>query len=330
MRNKTLISFGDVLDVCQKIKINGWSFLVQKFHFAGIERTRATWRHTESVPIHWQDIPAVRERRNFFISEKKNIEFPEYVYRRYLKGKKNLKALSPGCGTGSIEIQLAQYPCFSSMEAFDLSRPRIGNAIQTAEKEKVKNLNFYIQDIYQFDFGVAKYDLILFNGFLHHIRDIEKILIRVRESLRPDGMLVIHEYVGPNRFKWPCGQIETVQELLDRIPPDYRKLWQSNRIKRKQYRPGLIRMILSDPSEAVESENILPVLNRYFKPIEIKKLGGNLLHPLFKDIAHHFIDPDNDESKRILEMIFEKEDIYLRGNQSDFIFGVFEKNEKSI
>ena len=328
MRNKTLISFGDVLDVCQKIKTDGWSFLVQKFHPAGIERTRATWRQTESIPIHWQDIPAVRERRNFLITGMKNVEFPEYVYRKYLKGKKNLKALSPGCGTGSIEIQLAQYPCFSSMEAFDLSKSRILNAIQTAEKRKIENLNFHVQDIDQFDFGVSRYDLILFNGFLHHVRDIEKMLIKVRESLMPDGMLVIHEYVGPNRFQWPHGQVEAVQELLDRIPLDYRKLWKSNRIKRRQYRPGLIRMILSDPSEAAESENILLLLKRYFKSIEIKKLGGNLLHPLFKDIAHHFIDPDG-ESKRILEMVFEKENIYLEGNRSDFIFGVFEKNEKS-
>jgi len=326
LKNKTWISFADVLDVCQKIKRDGWRFLVQKFHIAGIKRTRSTWSHLEAAPIHWQDIPAVRERRNRLITGMKDIEFPEYIYRKYLKGKKHLKVLSPGCGTGSIEMRLAQYPCFSSIEAFDLSEPRILNAIQTAQKRKIQNLNFHVNNIYQFDFGVSQYDLILFNGFLHHIRDVEKILVQVRESLKLDGMLVIHEYVGPNRFQWPRNQIKTVCELLDQIPEDYRKIWKSERIKKRQYRPGLIRMVLSDPSEAVESENILPVLNRYFKPVEIKGLGGNLLHPLFKDIAHNFIDTDIDESKRILDLMFAAEDDYLQKNRSDFVFGLFGKN----
>jgi 2-polyprenyl-3-methyl-5-hydroxy-6-metoxy-1,4-benzoquinol methylase len=327
-KNKTLISFGDFLDVYRKLKTDGWRFFIPKFKFSGIERTRTAWSHIEAIPVHWWDIPAVQERKNRLVTGMKNVEFPEYIYRKYLKGKKNLKALSPGCGTGSLEIQLARYPCFSLVEAFDLSKPRILNAVRESEKREIQNLNFHVQDIYKFDFGVSQYDLILFNGFLHHIRDVEKILIKARESLTPDGILVIHEYVGPNRFQWPRNQIKAVRELLDQIPEEYRKFWKCKRVKKKLYRPGLIRMILSDPSEAVESEAILPGLNRYFNPIEIKQLGGNLLHPLFKDIAHNFINSDEDESKQILNLIFETEDSYLKENQSDFVFGVFRKNLK--
>ena len=82
-------------------------------------------------------------------------------------------------------------------------------------------------------------------------------------------------------------------------------------------------MILSDPSEAVESENILPLLKDLFYTVELKFLGGNILHLLLKNISHHFMN--NEESNKVLDYLVREDKKFLLNNKSDFIFGVFGK-----
>ena len=87
----------------------------------------------------------------------------------------------------------------------------------------------------------------------------------------------------------------------------------------------MLRMILSDPSEAVDSSQILPAIHEYFETIEEKKLGGNLLMLLFKDIAYHYIHPEDSIATSILEKVFKEEDEYLKDHPSDFVFGIYKK-----
>ena len=84
-------------------------------------------------------------------------------------------------------------------------------------------------------------------------------------------------------------------------------------------------MILSDPSEAVQSSKINGLLQKHFKPLEIKPYGGSILHLLFRDIAHNFLGKD-EETRETLEKLFQMEDAYMeKTGQSDFTFGVFSK-----
>ncbi|MEJ2568199.1 MAG: hypothetical protein P8Z50_04915, partial [candidate division WOR-3 bacterium] len=146
------------------------------------------------------------------------------------------------------------------------------------------------------------------------------------DAMNPGGLLVINEYIGPNRFQWTNQQLKKANYYLNKIPGHYRYLWQSRRIKKKIYRPGLLRMILSDPSEAVDSEEILPQISRKFKKIEEKPYGGNLLHLIFKDISHNFTKNTSDINK-MLDFLFRAEDEFLENtDKSDFLFGVYIKN----
>ena len=84
-------------------------------------------------------------------------------------------------------------------------------------------------------------------------------------------------------------------------------------------------MILSDPSEAVNSENILQKIRLKFKVLEEKPYGGNILHLTLKDISHNFLK-ESDECKELLDALFKIEDDFLQGNnESDFIFGIYSK-----
>ena len=85
-------------------------------------------------------------------------------------------------------------------------------------------------------------------------------------------------------------------------------------------------MMTVDPSVAVDSESILPVLHRYFEVVEEKKAGWDITHLLFKDIAHNFLD-DSDETKQLLSSVFEEEDRYMAlTGRSDAVFGIYKKH----
>ncbi len=85
-------------------------------------------------------------------------------------------------------------------------------------------------------------------------------------------------------------------------------------------------MILSDPSEAVESSKIEMLLHKKFEIVEIKGYGGTILHMLFNGIAHHFLS-DDAETQRWLNVCFEIEDVLLASGelQSDYIVAVCKK-----
>lgn len=83
-------------------------------------------------------------------------------------------------------------------------------------------------------------------------------------------------------------------------------------------------MKLNDPSEAVDSEAILPVLSKHFKSIEEKQLGMNLIMPLMRGIAFNFTNDDN-ETKLILSMILDADTNFTSKNRiSDYVFGVYQ------
>ena len=107
------------------------------------------------------------------------------------------------------------------------------------------------------------------------------------------------------------------------VPSQFKIRKNSSIIKNTVYFPGLLRMVISDPSEAAESETILPILESNFKLLEQKNYGGNLLTFILKDIAHHFNKP---EAQPTLQKLFNLEDELLKQEQqSDFVFAVYQK-----
>lgn len=322
---KTIISVGDFIDIYQRFLLKGPSFFLKKFNISSKSRVINTWEANTNPPIHWWSIPKVNERWNKIITGKANIDFPDYVTKKYLKNKHNLKMISPGCGTGHKEIKFAKYNCFSRIEGFDLSTKRVYLANEDARKLGLTNLFFFVEDVHKYNPGSDKYDVVLFNSSLHHFNNLKNILEKTYNSLKSNGLLIINEYTGPNRFQWTNEQLKEANKYLNKIPPKYRTFWKSNYIKKKIYRPGLLRMILSDPSESAHAEEILPQIRMRFKKIEEKPYGGNLLHLIFKDISHNFIE-DTSNINGILDFLFHAEDNFLENNkQSDFIFGIYTK-----
>jgi hypothetical protein len=150
-------------------------------------------------------------------------------------------------------------------------------------------------------------------------------LERMRKTLKPSGYLVVNEFVGADRMLYDKTQIAAINEGLQRLDKSYRTIYRTHLTKNRYYGSGLLRMLISDPSECVESERILPEIHRLFTTVEEKGYGGNILMPLLKDLAHHFMacGPQEEET---LHTLFALEDEYLQQHTSDYLFGIYAKS----
>lgn len=319
-----LITRDDLLESILKIYTRGFQFFISKFTLSQSKRTISSFHTSKTNSSNWWIIPRIRERWNYKITGEKNISYEDYIVSKYLSNKTNLKMISLGSGICSHEFKFAKYENFTEIRCVDFS----DNILKEAKQlENFNCLVFDCIDINTIELEVNSFDVVLFHSSLHHFKNIDFLLQKINNALTPSGILVVNEYVGPRRLAIEKNLKKEINTLLNSvIPKSYKKRYKTNWTKKKVTGPGLLRMLMSDPSEAVESDLILPTIHRYFKTIEEKPLGGNLCMPLFKDIAHNFIT-DNRETNDILDKIFYAEDEFIKTNPSNNIFGIYAKKE---
>jgi len=322
-----LINIHDLSRLREKIKQGELIRIVSKLRSRKEEKIKKSWEHIQHPPIDCWDIPSVRERWNYLISGNVKVDYYKYISRKYLSERESLNALSLACGTGSRELRWAELGKFKNIDAYDLSETRIEYANNQAnEKGYGEIINYRVSDVYSIEMREQYYDIVLGEQSLHHFSPLEKILLRINKFLKPNGYFIVNEFVGPTRFQWTARQLEVVNGLLSILPAKYRTRLNSGTTKCKAFRPGRLSMILTDPSEAIESSKILPLLHRIFDVIEVREYGGTILYPLFSGIAHNLFSEDY-ETQRFINLCFEIEGLLLESGdiQSDFVIAICKK-----
>jgi ubiquinone/menaquinone biosynthesis C-methylase UbiE len=325
-----IITIDDILDVFLKGKQRGINFIASKFTFNKRKRTESAFNKSAEFSSNWWIIPHVRERWNSLITGNHLLDYKEYLIQGILKERTELKLLSLGSGSCGNEIELAKYKSFKTITCVDISEYRLSEAKRLAKQEGLNNLKFVCSDINKYLFQKKSFDIIFFNSSLHHFNNVETLISqKILSSLTDTGILIINEYVGPDRLQFPKNQIREINNAIRIIPKRYRKRYKSTLNKNFFFGYGIIRMIIADPSECIDSSSILPSIHKYFNPIIEKPYGGNILMNVLKDISHNFIHL-NDEKKEILNRLFNFEDEYLKTHSSDFIFGIYKKKAQLI
>lgn len=321
-----LINRGDFSDISTKISQRGIAYFLSKLNVQSKKRTLSTFNDPALSGSDWWIIPEVKRRENRKISGDEHTTFDVYLTENYFTEDRPYRLLSVGCGLGNRELRMAANNPSVEILGVDLAGNLIREANAKVQEKGLSNIRFEQADFYTYPLEKDSFDAVLFYSGLHHFRNMEQIVVKVRESLRPDGILILNEYAGKNRLQFSKPQLAEMNRLLRIIPPEYRTRFVTNRLKKKVYAPGLLRMIVSDPSEAVESEQIREAVHRHFTILEETHTGGDLLMMVLKDIAHHFIHPDDAMSQQVLEKLVQEEDRYLEKSENpDFIFGVYRK-----
>ena len=319
-----LVSKDDFIDIYLKTSQRGLAFMFKKLNVNAKSRTKSAFDNSAIQSSNWWIIPEVKERWNEKITGSRSLEYEKYTVNKYLKDKRKLRMLSIGAGVCSHELKFAAYPNFKEIVCIDIANNLLKTAAERAKKKGINNIKFLSEDIYKTTFKMDEFDMIMFHSSLHHFSNIQDLIeSKIKKWLKPKGILLINEYVGPNRLQFNKDQISSINIGLNLIPKALKQRFKSRLIKNKFYGSGYIRMIIADPSECIESANILPILRNEFEIIEEKPIGGNLLMNILKDISHNFVNTQDVEAKNILIKLFELEDEYLKTRESDFLFGLY-------
>ena len=315
-----LITLEDFRDIYIKLYQRGFSFLSSKFSFQKTNRTKSAFNTSTLQTSNWWIIPEVRKRWNLLITGNPNQTYEEFV-SAFFRNSGNKKLVSLGSGICSHEIRLAELNPNWEIHCYDFAEELLKKAKDVSDKKGLKNIFYHTENILQYQFSKQRFDIVFFHQSLHHFDKIPDFIDQViKKILEEKGYLIINEYVGKNRLQFPKNQIKSINKALQLIPKNDRKIYKTNLYKNQFYGSGFIRMYIADPSECVDSENILPAIYQDFEIIIEKPFGGNLLMNVLKDISHHFVNGE----KEILDSIFELEDEYLKTNASDFVFGIYQ------
>jgi ubiquinone/menaquinone biosynthesis C-methylase UbiE len=322
-----LITIDDFIDLYSKIKQRGLDYFFSKLTFSKLSRTKSAFNQEEIIHSNWWIIPLVRKRWNKLISGNENTIYEEFLMKEVLSNDKEIRMLSIGSGVCSHELALAEYLQFKEITCVDLAQNRLNEAKKIADKKGLKNIRFECANIFEFIEKGNKYDIVFFHQSLHHFANMNAFIPDfICNSLTNNGKLIINEFVGPSRLQFPKTQIKAINEALAIIPKPFRKRFKTELYKTKFYGSGILRMIQADPTECIDSINIMPNIYHHFDTIVERPYGGNILMNVLKDISHHFVEI-NSEKEIVLNNLFEFEDNYLKSNTSDFIFGVYQKKK---
>lgn len=223
--------------------------------------------------------------------------------KKALVPKKLGRGLSLGCGEGCLERHATSLGICEAFDAFDISAQAIAIAQTKAAQEGFTNIHYEVQDVNKIQLSSEHYDIAFASSALHHIARLEHVLDDVHKALKPGCLFIANEFVGPSRFQWTAKQLQIINELLALLPPRYRAdLRRPGHIKSRVDRPTVVQMLLSDPSEAVRSAEIIPLIRQRFEIVQQTDFGGTILHMLLSDIVGNFA-PESEADVTIVRLL---------------------------
>jgi SAM-dependent methyltransferase len=115
--------------------------------------------------------------------------------------KAKAKVLDVGCGAGREAIALAKIGF--EVTGIDISPIMIAQAIKIAKKEGL-NMNFKVQNVADIEYPAKSFDYVLFSRGVYSYLPTKKlrmrILKKIRDILKPDGMLFFTVYYRDKRL----------------------------------------------------------------------------------------------------------------------------------
>jgi len=290
-----------------------------------LERTAAYWGEHAKVSTdemkatHWLESPLVQERYiHPTTSGRPDENWLAYVKRQYFP-KMVSRGLDIGCGQGGLERHGSVLQICDHYDAYDVSPEVINLAKEAAAEFGLTNVTYEVRDLNHLTLERDRYDVAFSSMAIHHIENLEYLFDQVHQSLKPGGLFVFNEYVGPDRFQWTPLQLIIVNLLLHLLPLRLRRNVKGGTVKKGVSRPDPEEMKRIDPSEAVRSSAIVPLVGKYFRIIERIDYGGTIINTLLQDIIGNFRE-DRPLDLCILRLLFELERLLLKSKvlPSDF------------
>lgn len=256
---------------------------------SGVSDAERYWSHAfeHGGVTTWMSEERCRLSINELISGSPN-EWPMEWFQRVFSPDPQSIGLSLGCGDGALERDVRKKGICRQVTGIDLSARALELAADAATSEGLDGITYERGDFNDLDLETDRFDVVFFHQAMHHVANLEGCIAQIQKTLKKGGLFYLDEYVGPSRDQW-------TDELVAAANTVYRAFPKEMRTSRKVPYP----IEEDDPSEAVRSADIVPLVEAGFEVIEKRDYGGNLLsliHPLLRwdlmdeETHHRYID----------------------------------------
>lgn len=187
------------------------------------------WAKERDFSRTWFCFPPTQAYLREWITGDPSLDNYQWTVAVYLKGRTPVpRCLSLCCGHGHVERMLADLGTFQECLGLDISPEAIESASRQARERGYTQLRYEVADINAVRLQPEHFDLIVANGALHHIARLEDVVAEVHAGLKPGGVLIANEYIGPDYGQLPNRQKEIINSVLHLIPRTNREAWEGN------------------------------------------------------------------------------------------------------
>ena len=233
------------------------------------------------------------------------------------------RGIAIACGSAHKEISLLERGLIERFDVFEISDACIRMGKELARKAGVADrIDFVRCDAFSPIKEKETYDFVHWNNSLHHMTDTEAAVRWSAGVCKTGGVFFMDDYVGPTRFQWSPMMLAVATLVRQALPRKY--LYNpdnAGKISLEQalassdpaaffgtsfVKPSIETMLRSDPSEAADSQNILPSVKKYFPAAQIKITGGVVYHLTLNDIIVNF---DETADAHLLDLLLLLDDM---------------------
>ena len=203
-------------------------------------------------------------------------------------------------------------------DLFEVSAVRIEQGQQQYQKEGLTDrVNWRQADGIEALESGRNYDLVFWDNSLHHMPDTQRAVQASVAGLRPGGVFLMNDYVGANRFQWSDRELRYASMVRGNLPDRFfQNPWNpKTQLRKTAVRPTVEGMIAADPSEAADSERILPSISATMPEAKIWLLGGVIYRLALNDVIANL---DEKADLPLLEMALTVEAALIELGESQY------------
>ena len=263
------------------------------------EEAKSLKEYTHYSDKYWNDLEIVVKYKNKLATGNENVSWIGDILTRFKEYVPFDDVLIVGCGNGWLERQLYDLGIGKHFDAFDMSEKYIDEA---KELKQSRAIDYFLDDINSMSkIEDEKYDAVFNFAVLHHAAEVDNALKKLAKCLKTNGLMFNEEYVGPARNQYSDQHLKHMLEIMSDLPEKFRT-------KVKFLRPPLENFRV-EPSEAIHSDLILPLIPKYFDIVYQRNLNGGVAYQILHNNIQEYENP-NSESEKWLEYLL-KEDFKL-------------------
>jgi SAM-dependent methyltransferase len=240
--------------------------------------------------------------------------FPERVRSLHEREDRPVRILSLCSGAAGIERRLiADAGCPVAITLFDLNETLMRKAEATLSSvAQTASVLGDINVISAEQFGNLTFDVAMFVSGLHHVVEIEHVLQTVTELLVSNGEFwIIGEAIGRNGNQlWPEA-LDAANRIFSSLPERFRR----NAFTGKVDSTVPETDFGANSFEGIRSEEIEPLLLRYFDPVEIWRRNC-FLWRLVNPVYFHNYDLNSEEDRYVvLSLVAAEYNLWKKGGR---------------